>query len=200
MNISPLNFILLPLLILLVVVVLRDILPLIRLKISPFFTWKKRLIAAGIYLGILILIVPIFYMLPNEDLNKSGENRNQPAIFSQKVINDLHSHIPLKGDLAKQPGLYRNSNYTFKADTKKIAFNRSANANDLIFVERKDVEDGEIELSTYAANQTVGDIDFTKLILPPVISYQNGMLSIKSANQQRLDFRQFKPDFTVNAI
>ena len=192
-----LSVIILPLLILLIVIVLRDIVPILRLKISAFVTWRRSFIVAGIYLGILILIVPILYMLPNEGLNELGENRNQAETISQNTINDLLNHIPLKGDLDKQAGLYRNSNNTFKVDTKKLGFNGSANANYQIFVERKDVDDGEIEISTYTATHTVGNADFTKLILPPVISYKNGMLSIKSANQQRLDFKQFNFDFTV---
>ena len=192
-----LSVIILPLLILLIVIVLRDIVPILRLKISAFVTWRRSFIVAGIYLGILILIVPILYMLPNEGLNELGENRNQAETISQNTINDLLNHIPLKGDLDKQAGLYRNSNNTFKVDTKKLGFNGSANANYQIFVERKDVDDGEIEISTYTATHTVGNADFTKLILPPVISYKNGMLSMKSANQQRLDFKQFNSDFTI---
>lgn len=194
MKLSSMNFILLPLLILLIVIILRDIVPMIRSKISVFVTWRRSLIVAGIYLGILILIVPILYVLPNEGLNKLGENWSQGEIMSQNPITDL---LPLKGDLDKQPGLYRNSNHTFKVDAKKLAFNESVNGNNQIFVERKDVDDGEIEVSTYAATHTVGNVDFTKLILPPVTSYKDGMLSIKSANQPRLNFNQFNSDFTV---
>ena len=197
MNLLPLNVILLPLLILLIVVVLRNIMPIIRHKISTFVTWRRSFIVAGIYLGVLILIVPILYMLPNQGLSKLAENKTQTEMLSQNAISNLNNHLPLEGDLAKQPGLYRNSNYTFKVDTKKLAFNGSTNTNNQIFVERKDVDDGEIEVSTYAATHTVVNVDFTKLILPPVISYTKGMLSIKSANQQQLDFKQFNSDFTV---
>lgn len=197
MNLSTMNFIVFPLLILLIVVILRDIVPMLRRKISAFVTWRRSLIVAGIYLGILILILPILYMLPNEGLNKLGENWSQGETMSQNAISVLLNQIPLKGDLDKQPGLYRNSHHTFKVDTKKLAFNGSANGNNQIFVERKDVDDGEIEVSTYAATHTVGNVDFTKLILPPVTSYKDGMLSIKSANQQQLNFNQFNSDFTV---
>jgi len=194
-----LSVIILPLLLLLIVIVLRDIVPILRLKISAFVTWRRSFIVAGIYLGILILIVPILYRLPNEGFNELRENKNQAETetISHNTINDLLNHIPLKGDLDKQAGFYRNSNNTFKVDTGKLGFNGSANANYQIFVERKDVDDGEIEISTYTATHTVGNADFTKLILPPVISYKNGMLSIKSANQQRLDFKQFNADFTI---
>lgn len=190
------NTILFPSLLFLIVVVIVFIGPKIRSIIGSVITWRRSFIVAGIYLGILILTVPIFYMLPKEGLNKL-ENRNQAETISQNAIDDLFNHIPLKGDLDKQPGLYRNGNYTFKVDTKKLAFNGSANANNQIFVERKNVDGGEIEVSTYAETHTVGNVDFTKLILPPVISYKNGMLSINSANQQQLDFKQFNSDFTV---
>ena len=197
MNASTMNVILLPLLILLIVVVLRDIVPMIRLKISAFVTWRRSFILAGIYLGILIVLVPILYLLPNKGFVMLEENRNQAETISRNTLADLFNHLPLKGDLDKQPGLYKNSSHIFKVDAKKLALNGSDNGSNQIFVERKNVDDGEIEVSTYAATHTAGNIDFTKLILPPVMTYENGMLYIKSANRQQLDFKQFDSDFTV---
>ena len=197
MNLLPMNLILLPLLLLLIVIVIRLIVPIIRTKISAFISWRRSFIAAGLYLGVLIVLVPILYLLPDEGFIKLIEDRNQAETISQNAITDLTNHIPLVGDLDKQKGLYKNSSHTFKVDTKKLAFNGSANAINQIFIERKDVDDGEIEVCTYVTTQSAGNFDFTKLVLPPVISYENGTLSFKSANQQKLDFNRFNSDFTV---
>lgn len=75
--------------------------------------------------------------------------------------------------------------------------NVSPNYNQ-IFIERKEADDGEIEVSTYVPTQIAGDIDFTKLVLPPNISFQNGTLSIKTGKQQTLDFKRFNANFTMD--
>lgn len=202
MNLSPINFIILPLMILLIVIVLRDILPIIRIRLSGWITWKRSFILAGVYLGVLILLVPILYMLPDKDFIKLSDNTDQASALSQDVINNLYnenSNSPL--DLDTQQGLYKSSSHTFKVDTNKLSFifqEPNSNANYHIFVKRKDVDDGQLEVSTYVGTQSVGSIDFTKLILPPTMSFQKGTLSFMLDNHQLLDFKQFKADITVD--
>lgn len=185
------------LLVLLIVTVVKFIVPMIRLKISANVSRRRSFILAGIYLGILMILVPILYLLPNQGFVKLGENRNQAEMTSQNTITNLFNDLPLKGDFDKLPGIFKNSSHKFKVDTKKLVFMfNSYPGNYQFFVQRKDIDDGEIEVSTYVATHSAGNIDFTKLVLPPVISYENGTLSFKLANQ-RLDLNQFKPDFTV---
>ncbi|MDR3601507.1 MAG: hypothetical protein P4L49_13680 [Desulfosporosinus sp.] len=164
-----------------------------------FSSWRRGFISAGIYLGILIILVPILYLLPDEGFIKLNEAKNQAETETkpQTIINDWYNYLPFVGDLEKQKGLSKNSSHTFKVDAEELAFNGSSNINIQIFVERKDVDDGEIEVDTYSTTQSIETIDFTKLVLPPVISYENGTLSFKSANRQNFDFKYFKPDFTV---
>ncbi|KUO77351.1 MAG: hypothetical protein APF81_18850 [Desulfosporosinus sp. BRH_c37] len=192
------NIILLPALLFFIVVFLLVIAPKIRSKIGSLITWKRSLIIAGIYLGILIMSVPILYLLADKGFIKLVENSSEKATILQNAINDLDNHTPLEADLDNQPGLYKNSSHTFKAGTNKLAFNLVANmGNYRIFVEPKDVEDGKIEVRTYAATQLAEGIDLTRLVLPPIITFQNGTLSLESNHQQRLDFKQFKSDFTA---
>jgi len=173
-----------------------------RTKIGGLITWKRSIILAGSYLGILILLVPMLYLLPNEGFANLIEDRNQAEAqsfntLSFEALTDLTNHLAFTGDFDQQKGIYKNSNHIFKVDTKKLLFNASANSIVKIFVERKDVDDGEIEVRTYVATQSIGTINFTTLMLPPAISYKNGTLSFMSADRQSLDFRQFNSDFTV---
>ena len=119
---------------------------------------------------------------------------------SQNVLSDVFtnkSHLPL--NLDNQQGLFKTSTQTFKTETNKLSFILDPNFNPpRIFVERKAVDDGEINVSTYALTQTVGGIDFTKLIQPPAMSFEKGTLSCQSNNQQVLDLKRFNADFTVN--
>ncbi|HZK52798.1 MAG TPA: hypothetical protein VFC84_01150 [Desulfosporosinus sp.] len=200
MNLSGMSFILLPLMIFIIVIVIRDIVPFLRTRMSGLLTWKRSFICAGLYVGILVLMVPMLYVLPNEGFIKVSTNSNQANTLYQNVLNDLFNpddNFPL--DFYQQEGLYKNSSKTFKAETNKLAFNSDPNTNlPRIFVERKAVDDGEINVSTYAGTQSVGGIDITKLIVPPAMSFNKGTLSFPSNNQQVLNLKKFNPDFTVD--
>ena len=201
MNLLLLRLILLLLLLLFIVIVIKLIVPIIRSRVSVFISWRRGSISASLYLGVLIILVPIIHLLPDRDFIKLIETRQQTETISRNAINDLYNHSPLVGDLNKQKGLYKNSSHTFKVETKELSFifsSPTSTGNYHIFIERKDVDDGEIGLSSYAATQIMGGADYTKLILPPTISFQNGTLSITSPIHQTFDFSQFNADFTVD--
>ncbi len=40
----------------------------------------------------------------------------------------------------------------------------------------------------------------TKLVSPPIVTLQNGTLSLEASQQQRFDFKQFTTDFTVEQL
>ncbi|MDR3585697.1 MAG: hypothetical protein P4L59_10285 [Desulfosporosinus sp.] len=162
-------------------------------------SWRGNLILSGVYLGILLMAVPTLYLLPKDGFNKFVDYSSQTEALSENIILDLYNnHLPPGGNLDNQPGLYKNSSRTFNIETKKLAFKVASNSwNYPIFVARKNADDGKIEVSTYCATQLEGAIDFTKLILPPIIIYQNGTLSLKSTHQS-LNFMQCNADFTVN--
>lgn len=188
-------------LLLLIIIAIVFIVPKIRLKISAYISWKSNLIVAGLYLGVLIMLVPISYLLPDNDFIKLIDDKDQSVLRSQNAISNLYNDLPLKVDLDKQAGVYKLSSQTFQVAAKKLSFKFDEaipSGNHQVFVERKDVDDGEFEVSTYVATQLVGGIDFTKLISPLAVSFQNGTVSFGSARHQRFDFRQFIPDFTVN--
>lgn len=191
------SILLLPFLLLLIFIVIRYILPMIRLKMYAFITWRKSLILACIYLGILILLVPILYVLPNKGFMKSIGTPSQFNIISQIEIADWLANLPEEGDFPKQPGIYNNSSNTYKVDSKKLAIEGFSKGHYQIFVGRKTVDDGEINVSSYIATHSADYIDFTKLVLPPTSTYKNGTLFLKPANYQTFDFKQFSSDFTV---
>ena len=184
------NIILMPALLLFTAVVIVVIAPKIRSKVGSLITWKRSLILAGLYLGILIMSGPILYLLPDNGFIKLVE-------ISKEAIN----YQLFEGDFDKQPGLHKNSSHNYRVDNNRLTFDIVANmGNYRIFVERKDVDDAQIEVSTYAEPQFVDGIDITELVSPPIITLQNGRLSLKASQQQRLDFKQFKMDFTAEQL
>ena len=190
---------LLPALFLLIVVIIAIayIVPKIGSKITRI-TWKGSLRLSGLYLGILILVIPIYYFLPKEGTN-NVENRNNAVAISQKTMNNLlNQHLSPEDNLDDLPGLFKNSSYTFQVDTKKLSFNLPSNAGIYpILIVPKKVDDGIIEVRTYITTQFVGEIDYTKFVSPPVITLQNGTMSFEITHQS-LHFIQCTADFTVN--
>lgn len=183
-----------PFLLIAVIFFLAMIAAKISSKIYVFMTWKRSEILAGVYLGILLLLVPILNALPKNDFLKTDSSES--SNMSQSSTPDLFN-LMAKGDLDQLQGVYKNNTQTFKVDQPTLKFDLPPNSGyNQIFIERKGVDDGEIEVRTYVATQFTEGIDFTKLILPPKVSFQNGVLALKS-EQQKLDFKLFKTDFTV---
>ncbi|HVJ48151.1 hypothetical protein [Desulfitobacterium sp.] len=163
---------------------------------SQHISWKRNILCAGVYLAILIMLVPISYLLPRQGFMQPGGDKSQTVLYSPTDVVDNFSSVE-NPDQVK--GVYKNNSQTFKLDTNSLAFDGSVNqGNYQILIKRKDVDDGEIEVSSYTSEQIIGDINFTKNILPPSISLQSGTLSIKAPSRQNLEFKQFMADFTVD--
>ncbi|MCO1601177.1 hypothetical protein [Desulfosporosinus nitroreducens] len=145
------------------------------------------------------MLVPILYMLPNKDFVKIVENKDQAIASSSNLMNNLYNqHFPTEGDLDKLEGIYKNSDQTFKLDSSKLSFDlQPGTENYHVLIERKELDDGEIDVSTYVTAQYVGEVNFTKRLLPPAISVDNGMLSLRAPDRQTFEFKQFNIDFTM---
>lgn len=198
------SFLFLILVALLLVLALKNILPARRLKLRIHLTWRMSLSLAGLYLGILILLVPVSCLLPRDAFFQPDESGIQADLLGPSPIESLFvDSTPLTGDLANQPGFYRNGFFTFRAEgdnADKLLLQCDPNiyyTANTIFLEKKKSDDGEIEVHSYAGPQLINNMDCTKQILPPAISYKDGILSIAPATQQRLTFIQFNTDFTV---
>ena len=162
--------------------------PKLKSKLGSLITWRRSFIIAGIYLGILLVSVPTLYLLSDKGLIKLVETSKEAVNFESL----------LEGDFDKHPGLYKKSSQTFKSDSNKLTFNVAANmGNYRIFVERKDVDDGEIEVRTYTETQMTIGIDVTKLVPPPIVTHQKGTLILEPSQQLRLEYKRFNVDFTA---
>ncbi|MHB1652644.1 MAG: hypothetical protein ACYCVD_09245 [Desulfitobacteriaceae bacterium] len=176
--------------------IIAIIIMLIVVKVkSKFTSWKANVWVAGAYLAGLILLVPVLGLLPIHDFIKPSKDVNQTV--SQLDPGELFQYAA-QGHLDKQNGVYKNSSRTFKLDGNKLGFAISDAGYNNILIERKKVDDGQIEVSTYTTSSFIDGIDFTKQIAPPTVSFQNNTLLIKSDKQQRLDFTRFEADFTLD--
>lgn len=154
---------------------------------------------SGLYLGILIMAVPILYLSFKDGTNEYIEDRNRAVTIAQNTMDKLYNqNLTGKENLDNLPGIYKNSSHTYQIETKKLSFNIPSNSGIYpILIARKNVDDGTIEVCTYITTQFVGEVDYTKYVSPPIVTFQNGTLSFEPTHQS-LHFIQCNADFTVN--
>lgn len=173
-------------------------------RITRRLTWKNNLISAGIYFVLLLLLlVPLSALLPKDDFVRSSKVGDKELLITQAPrewsVDSQKYHIPSDGRFEEQSGLYKNSSQTFQADTNLITLESSANTGyQPIYIERKDSDDGVIEVSSYVAPHYTDSIDFTRIVSPPRISFEKGILTIEAPSQQILQFKSLSDSFTVN--
>ncbi len=165
---------------------------------ANFFSWQKNSVLAGVYLAVLLILVPLLYLLPDHDFSKQFMNINQNVW--QPDPEEL-SNCVAQGNLDQQNGVFKKNSLKFKLEGNNLGFNIAGDSAGeyQIFIRRKDVNDGEIEVSTYVLppNSMFG-VDYTRQILPPDMSLSNGLLIIKSGQRQELNFKRFEADFILN--
>ena len=170
------------------------LIPVSRIK-GYFITWQGSLVLTGVYLAALLVLIPLLYLLPDQGMIKDSPNIDQAAW--QVTLEELYN-LPAQIDLHEPDGLYKTGSMTFKFGGDKLEFKVAENAGgSIVMVERKDVDDGKIEISTYTTPYRIDDIDFTELVFPLDISLENNILTVGMENQ-RLEFSVFKGDFVTD--
>ncbi|WP_407306523.1 hypothetical protein [Desulfosporosinus sp. SB140] len=168
----------------------------ISTKLFTFMTWRKNAVLAGAYLVVIVLFVPLVSMLPNNGFLQSEIN-NGAANQSPGLETNLY-RIRNKEVFNQQQGMYKNSSQTFKLDQATLKLDMAVNSGyTLIFVERKAENDGKLDVLTYVTPYSIGKTDISKLLIPPRVSLQGGLLSIYPV-QQDLTFKLFKTSFIQN--
>lgn len=172
-------------------------------RVTRRLTWKNNLISAGIYFVLLLLLVPLSALLPQDDFVQSSKDGDKGLLITQAPrdwsVDSRKYHIPLDGRFEEQSGLYKNSSQTFPADSNSITLESTANTGyQPIYIERKDNDDRKIEVSSYVAPHYADSIDFTRIVSPPRIIFEKGILTIEVPSQQNLQFKSLSNSFTVN--
>lgn len=165
---------------------------------SRQLSWKRNALWAGAYLVILVILVPLSYLLPSQGFMQSDVDESQ-IVLDQSI--DVVERVSSVEEPDQIEGIYKNKTQTFKLDTNFLTLDESAtHGNYLIFIKRKGVDDGEIEVSSYATERFVGGANLAKNILPspPNISLKNGRLFINAPERLNLEFKVFMADFTVD--
>lgn len=166
--------------------------------VVTFMSWRKSAIIAGVYLLGLILSVVIAAVSPNNGFGLMERSHTGGSIQKGDVWVTTYPSIRTQKDFESQPGLYLNSRQTFKIDQGTVKLGFAPNPGHFqIYVEQKETDDGKIDVLTYSTPFYVGDIDYTKLLQPPKVTFQDGLLVIEPV-RQTLTLKLFKTNFTLS--
>lgn len=164
--------------------------------LSRYVSWKRNILFAGVYLALLIMLIPLSYLLPRQGFIQAGADKNEINLSSPEDIITLFSSEDNPDQIK---GIHKNKSQTFETHINSLSFDGSVNrGNYLVFIKRKAVDDGEVEMSSYVIERLIGEINYTKSILPAKVSLDNGYLSIAEPSHQNLEFKQFMSDFTID--
>lgn len=197
MNVMPIRIIILPLLLLIILGVALFLVKKMKFRMNRLMTWRNNARLAGLYVVLLIALLPIYYLLPSQGFMQAGEENNLAFSETQRDFTYGYNPFPPEGNPDQLPGVYKNDSHQFEIDTNKLMLEESPNTSYRILIARKDVDDGKIEVSSYITPHVAGGIDFTKSVLPPAIFWQQGTLLIQAPSQQQLEFRGLISDFTI---
>ncbi len=164
-------------------------------KLNRMLSWKSNLLLALVYLLLLVFLVPVSALL-NDTLFQSGDKRLQ--ITDSTIIDreeEKFSFQPGKS-LAEYPEKYKNGSWTFPITVNTLKLTASADWNYWVQVERKDTNDGKVEVSSYVTPHYTDIVNFTQVVEPPQISLTNDVLAVK-AKEQRFNFSVWTSNFTI---
>ena len=180
----------------------------VRPRLRRVYRWKTNLLLAGAYLALLVVFIPLALFVEQGEFFQSRNDQAQ-GLFTEAPANwsedGRRYHIFEDEPLERQAGLVENSRQTYAAATPRLKIKTSGSGgHGRIFLERKKNADGIIEVSTYAASHYVRtdssapqSFDFTKLVAPPQITWEEGLLKIEDPVKQRFGLKVYGDSFPV---
>jgi hypothetical protein len=173
-------------------------------QLNSLYSWKRNFLLAGGYLGVLIIFIPLTAVMDRGELIISQNPDKELIALAPEDWSaaGIKFGLPEDGKFETQKGLYKNSAQTFPVEGKlEIKMSEDTEYN-RVYLARKESADGVVEVSTYVAPHYVGNnwdlsLDITKLINPPQISLENGVLKIQRPIHEELVFGYFDDNFTL---
>jgi len=178
-------------------------------------SWRRNMLIAGVYLLLLVLAIPVFYSLPVDDARVYGrgseirrdgiaggeETETDPRTLTvlRRLEEEYSPHALTFNDLEDAPGIYKKGSRTFELapNTTQVKY-LDVEGNKKIFIERKAVNDGRIDVHTYYSRVVLSGADITALITPSEVTFSDGTLVIGPQKEQKFNFVGFKRDFTIS--
>lgn len=181
--------------------IMIGIVALLRNKgITKWFFERKLLVWALMGYGTALLFsLVIFYAYVNPALHDGLEYKTKKDIVkAERAVNNLYS-LAYEGNLDKaEEGLYLDTkwSFSFKGDELKVHTPNTNNVT-MIIAERKQTNDGKIEVVNYKTRTIIGDVDFTEQTKVPTVELHENVLQVIPPEFVELSLGKFMNEFTI---
>lgn len=149
----------------------------------------------AIYASILLVSVIIFYSLPTENFQKRMLTEKEV----QEIANDsIHAfEAATKGEIDNTKGVYRNGEWEFDFSGEKLTLVKGDAISSFVVVEKKDINDGKIEVVSYASDLVIENVVLKEKLNPPGIELSGENLRLIMPEMQELHYSMFDKEFTI---
>ena len=161
------------------------------MRLSIPVNYKKYLVI--IYCSILLASTVALYFIPKNNLISITETNNQISnIPNKEDFKDLTS----QGKLATSDAFTQKGNWSFDYTEKKLRIT-SRPGNDPLFVERKNIDDGKIEVINYVAYSSFQGININDRIKTFSVNLSKNELMLYDEENYDIKINQFNSDFII---
>jgi len=154
---------------------------------TNFLTLKNLRWVFAVYTIVLLLSMAVLYNLPQ--VGFSGSTRFPVASV------DLFG-AARTGKLEQTPGVFAKGKWSFDYGAGQLEIAREPEI--MIWAQRKDTEDGKLEVGFYLAKTSLEGVDYTDKIESPSVELSGSRLTVKNASHYQIKLAKFTPDFTVS--
>lgn len=140
----------------------------------------------AVYSVVLLLSVAVLYLLPQDGFAASTNTEALP---------DIHYAARI-GKLDQMPGVFAKSNWSFDYQAAQLEI--AADPNLLLWAQRKDTDNGKLEVVYYLAKSSLDGVDYTDKIKPPAVGLTGNRLTVTGPSPYQINLARFSKDFTVS--
>jgi hypothetical protein len=172
------------------------------IKRGTFLEKLNLKLVLGVYGALLLVAVVLFYLLPIEgSLNKVVENQEE-LTKAEQAGNLLMSAASEGKQIEKEniDGVLIKKQWDFPYEGKQLDIAQVGQQYSIPFllVERKDDDDGQIEVIHYYTRTIIENIEFTDERGPFTIQLEKDQLMISNPNMIDIHVGKFAKEFTIS--
>ncbi|MBZ5750787.1 hypothetical protein [Metabacillus rhizolycopersici] len=156
----------------------------------------------GVYGALLLVAVVLFYLLPiEESLNKVVENQEELAKAERAghlLINAASEGKQIEKENIDGVLIKKQWDFPYEGKQLEITQVDEQYSSAFILVERKDVEDNQVEVTQYYTRTIIENIELTDDIVPFTIELEEERLTISDTNMIDIHVGKFAKEFTIS--
>lgn len=99
---------------------------------------------------------------------------------------------------APNQAIYENLSKSYPLTANELKLVVAGDYEGMIWIERQDANQKQIQVKNYVTSYLVEDYDITSQIKPPILSWEDNTLLIKSPPKYKLEFAIFKNNFLTS--